>query len=112
MTGLMGWIIAIMVVLWFVAAQRLSHRKRLHLRNYVIHLLLNDSIRDDHKGKFEEWIRHSDARDAMQLGVRACNTIENMADSLGRQAPLGAHSMLWNSAAAADLRRTYEASKR
>jgi hypothetical protein len=108
MTGSAGWIFAVAIVLWFVAAQRFSHRRRLHLRNYVVYLLLNDTIRNDHREKFEEWIRTSGARDAMQLGVRACNTIESMAESLDKHTVLGAHSTLWNSDAATDLRRAYE----
>lgn len=108
MTSSIGWILAVAIVLWSVAAQRLSHRKRRHLRHYAIYLLLDDQIRDDHKAKLEEWVRKSGANDAMQLSLRACNVIENMADSLAEHgSSLGAHSMLWNSDAAVELRKSH-----
>jgi hypothetical protein len=104
MTTWIGWLLIGAAVLFFVSAQRFSHRKRIHLRNYITLLLLNDNIRNDHKAKFEQWIRQSGAKDAMQLGLRACSVIENMADSLAQNVPLGAHSALWNCDAAAPLR--------
>jgi hypothetical protein len=106
MTGWIGWILFALLLLWYVAGQRFSHRKRLHLRNYVLYLLLDDSIRMDHKAKFQQRIQQSNARDAMQLSSQAGNVIENMADSLGAGgSTLGAHAMLWNSDAAAELRK-------
>jgi hypothetical protein len=88
---------------WF-SAQQFSQRKRRHLNDYVILLLLKDDIRNDHKPKFEQWVRQSGAKDAMQLGMRAHTVIESMADSLATEAPLGAHSALWNCDAAGELR--------
>jgi len=70
---------------------------------------MEDKIREDHQAKLKEWIRTSNARTAAELGERASGVIEGMADSLASnsKAPsmLAALSMLWNSDAAAELRR-------
>lgn len=106
MTGWIGWVLFGLLVLWYFAGQRFSHRKRLHLRNYIVYLLLDDSIRNDHKAKFGQWIQQSDARDAMHLSLQAGNVVENMADSLAAGgSTLGAHAILWNCDAAAELRK-------
>jgi|ERR1041384_3738062 hypothetical protein len=84
--------------IWF------SHSKRLHLRNYIIYLLLSDAVRNKHKQDFEQWFCQVDAKDASQLGHGAQNVIENMAERLARGNPsdastsstLGSHAMLWN----------------
>ena len=106
MTGWIGWILFALLLLLYVAGQIFSHRKRLHLRNYVLYLLPDDSIRTDHKAKFQQWVQQSNARDAMQLSSQASNVIERMADALGTGgSTLSAHAMLWNSDAAAELRK-------
>lgn len=107
MTGWIGWVLFGLLLLWYFASQRFAHRKRLHLRNYVVYLLLDDTIRNDHKAKFEQWIRESDASNALELSSMAHSVIENMADSLASKgsSTLAAHAMLWNSDAASELRR-------
>ena len=94
------------MIMWYVASQKFSHRKRLHLRAYAILLLLNDTIRDDHKKKLTDWIRESDARTALNLHERADEVIEMMADHLAvsGNSLLAALSSLWNSEAASELR--------
>src|SRR5262245_46835103 len=106
MSGWIGWILFGLLLFFYVAGQRFSHLKRLHLRNYIVYLLLDDSIYDDHKKKFEQWIQGSNANDAMQLSQQASNVVENMANSLAARglSTLGAHAMLWNCDAAAALR--------
>ena len=93
------------MIMWYVASQKFSHRKRLHLRAYAILLLLNDTIRDDHKKKLTDWIRESDARTALNLHERADEVIEMMADHLAvsGNSLLAALSSLWNSEAASEL---------
>ena len=54
---------------WYLRSVWFSHSKRLHLRNYVIYLLLSDAIRNKHKQDFEQWIHQVDAKDASQLVV-------------------------------------------
>jgi hypothetical protein len=106
MPGWIGWALFGILLFFYLGGQRLSQRKRLNLRNYIVYLLLDDSIRSDHKAKFGLWIQQSNAHDAMQLSSQASNVIENMADSLGAGgSTLTAHSMLWNSEAAAELRK-------
>jgi hypothetical protein len=102
-----GWVLMGVIAFFWFSTQQFSQRKRRHLNDYVIFLLLKDDIRNDHKAKFEQWIRQSGAKDAMQLGMRAHTVIESMADSLATEVPLGAHSALWNCDAAGELRSTY-----
>lgn len=72
-----------------------------------MYLLIDDSIREDHKAKFRDWIRQSSASNALELSSLAHSVIENMADSLASKgsSTLTAHAMLWNSDAASELRR-------
>jgi hypothetical protein len=104
-----GWGLFVLLLLLYFASMNFAHRKRLHLRNYIIYLLVDDSVREDHKAKFEQWIRQSSASNAMELSSRAHSVIENMADSLASEgsSTLAAHAMLWNSAAAAELRKRH-----
>ena len=101
-----GWGLLLLALLWHHQGMKLSHRKRLNLRNYVIYLLVDDSIRKDHKTKFESWIRESLAKDALELSSGADSTVENMADILASEgdSTIGAHALLWNSEAARSLR--------
>jgi len=94
-----GWILFLLMVIWYVASQNFCQRKRNHLRCYTVSLLLNDLVRNDHKAKFEQWIAQSNARNAMQLSIAAFNVIDNMAEKLAMGAGssiLGAHAELWN----------------
>ena len=61
MTAWIGWILFGLLLLWHFAGSLLSRRKRLHLRNYIVYLLLDDPVRSDHKRKFEQWIQQSNA---------------------------------------------------
>jgi hypothetical protein len=104
-----GWVLFVLLLFWYFAGLNFSHRKRLHLRNYIVYLLIDDAIREDHKAKFGQWIRQSNERNALQLSSMTNNVIESMADSLasGGSSTLGAHAMLWNSDAAAELRKRH-----
>src|SRR2546430_17672709 len=104
-----GWVLFILLLIWFFASYTTSHRIRLNLRNYIVYLLLQDPIREYHKAKFEQWIQQSHAKDAMELSSAAHNVIEIMAGSLATKggSTLAAHAMLWNSDAAAELRKRY-----
>jgi hypothetical protein len=55
------------VLFFYLRGRKLSQGKRLNLRNYIVYLLLDDSIRADHKAKFEQWIQQSNAKNAMDL---------------------------------------------
>jgi hypothetical protein len=109
MMGWIGWALLVLLLLWYFASQTFSHRKRLHLRNYIVYLLIDDSIREDHKAKFAQWIRQSGASNALELSSMAHSVIESMADSLASKgsSTLAAHAMMWNSDAAAELRKRH-----
>lgn len=66
----LGWVIAGVLLLWYFAQMNL-HKKRLHLRNYNVYLLLSDRIRTNHRNKFEQWIRDAEVRGAFQLSTLA-----------------------------------------
>lgn len=106
-----GWILFILMCVWHVASLKGSHKKRLHLRSYVVLLLLNDTIRDSHKKKLADWIRESDARSGVELHKRTDDVIENMADqfAVSGNSLLAALSALWNSEAASKLKARAEA---
>lgn len=108
MESLGYWLFGLLLV-WYIVAQRYSHTKRLNLRSYVLFLLMEDVILENHKAKLKEWIRGSNARTSSELGERAQGVIEKMADTLAASnkepSLLAAMSMLWNSDAAADLRK-------
>ena len=61
-----GWMLFVLMIVWHVASQYFSHRKRLHLRAYAVLLLLNDTIRDGHKKKLTD----------LDSGVRCADRIE------------------------------------
>ena len=101
-----GWILFVLVCVWSVTSEMFSQKKRLHLRSYAILLLLNDDIREDHKGKMADWIRGTDARNALDLHQRADAVLENMADdfAVSGDSLLAATTLLWHSEAATKLR--------
>lgn len=102
----LGWILFGAMLLWWLNRESFHQRQRLYLRNYIIYLLLQDSIREGHKAKFEEFIRASGLTDAMQLSSAAHDAVQNIANSMGTEgnSTMGAHAMIWQSDAAAELR--------
>lgn len=94
----LGWICAGVLLVWFLASYRFSHKKRLNLNYYIVYLLLNDDIRESHKRKLEQWIHNSDAKDALSLALQAYSAVEQMADALSTSSPssaVGAVGILW-----------------
>lgn len=89
--------IIIFLIIWFIFAYRLSHKTRLFLVSYIIYLLMDDSIKEDHQSKFKEWIRSHDYPDSLIFGRAANRTIERMAESLGQHySLLAANKMIWD----------------
>lgn len=105
---ILGWILFAILLTWYFYSMRYNHLKRIHLDSYIVYLLLDDEIRENHKKKFGDWIRESDATNAMDLSLRAQKIIEDMSDNLSETSTLGAHAMLWNSEYALGLREKYK----
>ncbi|HZP43965.1 MAG TPA: hypothetical protein VFD84_20980 [Candidatus Binatia bacterium] len=92
----LGWIAFGLMFAWWVMSMMHTMRRRIHLTDYAIYLLLSDDIRGDHQQKFREWIRSAEARDAADLSHRAHGVVENMAAHLGRGgSTLATHAMVW-----------------
>jgi len=97
------WILFALAVAWHFFSLRLSIRRRIHLENYVVYLLMSDGIRQQHKADFERWIVQAKSPDALALSSAAHRVIDNMAERLGAGDPaiaasasiLGAHAMIW-----------------
>jgi hypothetical protein len=105
----MGWVGSILfavMFLWYIISQKFAHRKRLNLRSYIVFLLMDHEIWNEHSSKFKDWIKNSKATTAQELSLRAHNIIENMADDFAEKgfSVLTAHALLWNSDAAINLR--------
>jgi len=92
---MIGWILFGVLLVWFIVSMKYSHTRRLYLRNYIVYLLLSDDIRGDHKNKFLEWIRSTQATDAVSFSNQAHTVIETMAEKLSKTSTLAAHSMIW-----------------
>ena len=97
----LGWIFFAIIMLWHFYSLSHNHKKRNHLGCYIIYLLLNDEIREDHKKKFGDWIKGSDIPHATKLTFNALFTIEKMADTSNL---LDASGMVWHSEYASHLR--------
>ena len=98
MLDYLGWILFVLMVIWYFKSMRFSHVKRLNLTSYVVYLLLSEELRTNHQQNFMEWISTSSFQDAMSLSHQAGAVIENMADNLATgedSSILGAHGLLW-----------------
>ena len=101
--NILPWILLAAAVAWFFASQRLNHRKRNQLVDYIIILLLSDVVRSAHQIDFQRWIKESSAANALALSLAAHRVIDNMAQRYATGDPadpstssvLGAHAMLW-----------------
>lgn len=70
-----------------------------NLEAYIVYLLLNDDIREDHRQKFLGYLAENKplVKDAQDLSSRAFEAIQNISDELGEKGSLlSAHSMIWN----------------
>jgi hypothetical protein len=90
------WIFLCLLVLLHFGSTRFSHKKRINLRAYIVHLMLDDEIRERHKRTFEDWISKTRASDAKGLSYQAQNIIEIMADKLDQDySVLSASEIMW-----------------
>lgn len=93
------WIgIIVLVIIWHFLSMKGSHSKRLNLVHYIIMLLLEDSVREDHKQKLKNWaIQQETAGTWSELLKSSKYTIEIMADGLAQKGSLlSAGKLLWD----------------
>ncbi len=90
--GWIGWILFTLMFILYWTYARFQMRKRFNVSGYVIYLLMSDTIREDHKRKFQDWIRETEAHDLMSFGQKAHDVIENMA---GMTDLLAVTGMVW-----------------
>ena len=89
--------VIILMIIGFVFSYRINHKIRMGLVDYVIFLLMDDSAREEHKRKFEEWIKRNDYPDARKFGRAAHGTVEIMAEGLAHHDSLeAAMKMIWD----------------
>jgi len=103
---MIGWVggigcgILALGLIFLFYSWRYSHQIRVNLRSYIIYLLLDDTIRNNHRRKFQDWINETDVGDALELSTKAIDVLENMADKLANaeesSSILASHAMLWN----------------
>ena len=74
--------ISVLMIIYLIYSLNYSHRKRNNLTNYMVYLLLNDEIRNDHSIKFVNWIKELSEDDSKNIGIMASQTLEQMADGL------------------------------
>jgi len=95
-----AWILLIILGALFVKSVSYMQKKRLHLRSYVVLLLLRDDVREDHKQKFADFVRNTEAENAMHLLSTAESAIEKLADQYALNAEtssvLRANVLVWN----------------
>ena len=77
----MTWIFLGAVVVWHVMSRYRAAHKRNHLMAYTMMLLLRDELAQNHREKFQSWIKQCDA-DSNTLFYRAGSVIQNMADGM------------------------------
>lgn len=75
----------------------LGQKQRLHLESYIMYLLLDDNIRADHRQKFQDWIKQTEAKDASDLSFKAHVCVADMAESLAENGSLlYAQALAWD----------------
>jgi hypothetical protein len=89
-------VLLIIAIVWHIQSKRYGVSRRLNLESYIIYLLMDDRIREDHRHKFCDWIKQVNATDAAHLGLMAHATVADMADSLSAGGSLlAANAMVW-----------------
>lgn len=93
------WIgIIVLLIIWHFVSMKGSHSKRLNLVHYTIMLLLEDSVREDHKQKLKNWAIQQESAETWSELLRSSQfTIEIMADGLAQHGSLlSAGKLLWD----------------
>lgn len=79
---MVGWTLFGLLLVWHVMTRLHSAKKRLHLTTYTIMLLLREGIAQDHRAKFQEWVKQSGATDTNALFTRASGVVQTMANGM------------------------------
>ena len=92
--GTLGWVLFALAVVWCIAQLNYHSKLLLHFENYIVYLLLSESIYTDHQEKFRQWIKECPATDSQDLGLRAHGTIARMSEALASESTLAATAMI------------------
>lgn len=95
---------AVLGAIWFALLYWHSMTENTHLTYYIGYLLLMGETRAIRKQSFEQWIRESNAKEALTLSRAGMSAIQQLADRLAAGDPshpatssvLGFNAVLWN----------------
>lgn len=91
-----GWILFVLLFVWYIASMKYNARKTTNLQSYIVFLLLSDDVRTDHRAKFEKWISESRETRADNLRYRAGDVLRLLADSLAEKGSiLSSSALIW-----------------
>ena len=94
---MLGWILFLLSLIWYFGSRAYSRRKRNKLAYYLVYLLVDDNIWENHHRTLLEWVDRIEARGAMELFTKASVLVEHMAESVDAAGEtLEASAMLWN----------------
>jgi hypothetical protein len=78
----LGWVLLVAMLLWHWQSKRYSAKLANNLLCYIVFLLLSDETREDHKRKFQTWVKGTEVMDPVALATKAHWTLQDMADKL------------------------------
>jgi len=82
MYGYIGWGLFVLTLLILIVQHKRHINFRISLSAYVKWMLLDDATRDNHKGKFKEFLKTTNFRDNKDLFLVSDHAIEEMATVL------------------------------
>jgi hypothetical protein len=92
-----GWILFVLLLVWYVASTRFTAKREMNLESYSIFLLLSEDILTDQRSKFRQWIAEAKETRADQLRLRAGNVVRFAAERLGESGSLlSSSALVWN----------------
>ena len=82
MYGYIGWGLFVLTLLILIVQHKRHINFRMSLSAYAKWILLDDTTRDNHKGKFKDFLKTTKFRDDQDLFLMTDRTIEQMATLL------------------------------
>ena len=82
MYGYIGWGLFVLTLLILVIQHKRHINFRMSLAAYAKWILLDDTTREDHKGKFKDFLKTTNFRDDQDLFLVSDRAIEEMATGL------------------------------